>query len=647
MTSITAPTGFQTPASMTMASLICTHNDIYYFLSVILSIVTWILAVAIFKHTKYISPFSEPKLFWWEDKTEAAEIFDSCTALEILWTIIPTLILLFIGYPNISLLYALDQIPQTWFNIKITGHQWYWTYEYAFLNSRDQSSTRLSYDSTLVSDFDLLKILKEDSKRNLPDWFEEEYYNEPELDSKYVTVDNPLIIPAHVDIQAIVTSADVLHSWAVPALGVKVDACPGRLNRITFRADIDSRIYQIAFKSRILRYLGTMPSPYFVGYIGQCSELCGVGHGFMPIVVHAVHPEDLLPFFAYIFNTTPVSVDQLTTYKLYAGSKKFHEASLNFPELFYLGYKFINNQNFNKYWPTVDLGSINFARLYSSSEVFDNVDLKTGVFNRLFWISKYWEDMLTFIADRKIFPAYLYEGGEELNLSNYYKGFNIDLWTTKLYADTVYNRLDDIDDSVHYKVLDLYTRYVSGDYDSTFASDSNHGFSKALIILTSEIQKAGSLTVEVQLKDHFAFKHLIRLIMRNTPLPIPKEIGPNADKADVLESFVQVYKRVCINGEDPDLHIRFFLFKHRFLSHLPKFCAFEIVCNILTKIYVSELTSDWFKANGGLKDEESLQKFIDFINDKKTIKKVNDFKVACSMSKGLKFLLLNKPLDKK
>lgn len=304
--------GFQTPASINMAAMICTHNDIYYFLIVILTIVSWLLVVSLYKFTQFISPFSSEKAkYWWENPQGAAEIFDSCTILEILWTVIPTLVLLFIGYPNISLLYALDQIPKTWFNIKIIGHQWYWTYEYSSItfkeyidpsNSREAKlGQRWVYDSTLVEDYNLLDRLKECGKP-LPSWFETEYNLEPELDFKYVMVDNPLLVPAHVPIQAIISSADVLHSWAVPVLGIKMDACPGRLNRIIFKVDIDSRIYQSVFKSRILRFLATMDSPFYLGYWGQCSELCGVGHGFMPIIIHAVNIKNLWLIFDDLFN---------------------------------------------------------------------------------------------------------------------------------------------------------------------------------------------------------------------------------------------------------------------------------------------------------------------------------------------------------
>ena len=652
-----APVGFQTPASMTMASMICTHNDIYYFLSVILTIVTWILAVAIYKHTKYISPFSEPKLMWWEDKKEAAEIFDSCTSLEILWTIIPTFILLFIGYPNISLLYALDQIPQTWFNIKVTGHQWYWTYEYAFLRSKDSSSTRLAYDSTLVNDFDLLSVLKEDEIRTLPDWFEEEYLNEPELDFKYVTVDNPLIIPAHVDIQAIVTSADVLHSWAIPALGVKVDACPGRLNRITFKADIDSRIYQIAFKSKILKYLATMPNPFFVGYIGQCSELCGVGHGFMPIVVHAIHPEDMIPFIAYMFKVMGYSPDHYATsstrIKAYSNIKSVLDIrSINYEgvsnPLDEVGLYGGKPAIFRQYMYSTLINGLmgngfSTKTPYPTSDIFLDMDMKVGVLNRLFWISKYWKNMNTFLVDRKVFPDSCYEGHEKLDLSDYYKDIDMDKLASKLQAHLCSEIRADIDDAMYSKVIELYNKYM---YDAdSLPFSSNKAFAKALQFLTSQINTVDDFNAMIKLKGPLsdpAFKCSFEKFYTSVSEESDNESKPYIIKDPyVINKLHQLYVD-CVFNNDPDFnYIKAFkdiIEECEEDASIPSAKTNYVLFSILRGIYTHELTLNWWKAHN---NNPTFEEYMDFINDKKTIDEINEFWMACFLSKELKSLILN------
>jgi cytochrome c oxidase subunit 2 len=153
------------------------------------------------------------------------------TLLEIIWTAVPVLLLVVILIPSMRLLYFTDVSMDTDFTVKITGHQWYWSYEYP-----DHGS--ITFDSYMVAD----KDLKQDQKRLLD-------------------VDNPLVLPVGTKVKFILTSADVIHSWAMPALAIKTDTVPGRLNEE-----------------------GT--------YYGQCSEICGVGHGFMPIVIKAVSISD-------------------------------------------------------------------------------------------------------------------------------------------------------------------------------------------------------------------------------------------------------------------------------------------------------------------------------------------------------------------
>ncbi len=157
------------------------------------------------------------------------------TLLEIIWTTIPVLILVFIAFPSFKLLYMMDVTPKSQLTIKAIGNQWYWTYEYPDHNIR--------FDSNIVPD-DQLKPGQ----------------------LRLFEVDNRVIVPTNTNVRVITTSSDVLHSWAVPAFGVKRDSVPGRLNETWFN----------------VRKEGV--------YYGQCSELCGVKHGFMPIVVEAVSP---------------------------------------------------------------------------------------------------------------------------------------------------------------------------------------------------------------------------------------------------------------------------------------------------------------------------------------------------------------------
>lgn len=157
------------------------------------------------------------------------------TTIEVLWTVIPVVILVVIAVPSFKLLYKSDVIPKVDMTIKATGHQWYWNYEYV-------DHGKFSFDSYMIADEDL----KEGQLRLLE-------------------TDNRVVIPANSVVRIQVTAADVLHAWTVPAFGQKIDAVPGRLNEI---------------------WIGPVKNEGV--YYGQCSELCGVNHGFMPIAVEVV-----------------------------------------------------------------------------------------------------------------------------------------------------------------------------------------------------------------------------------------------------------------------------------------------------------------------------------------------------------------------
>jgi cytochrome c oxidase subunit II len=158
------------------------------------------------------------------------------TRLEITWTAIPAVILLIIAVPSFRLLYVMDRVEKADMTIKVVGHQWYWSYEYP-------DSGELKFDSMEIPD-DQLKPGQ----------------------VRLLSVDNPLVLPVGTAIRIQTTAEDVIHSWAVPAFGIKTDAIPGRLNETWVKIDA--------------------PGTYY----GQCSQLCGVNHGFMPIMVQAVPP---------------------------------------------------------------------------------------------------------------------------------------------------------------------------------------------------------------------------------------------------------------------------------------------------------------------------------------------------------------------
>lgn len=237
LTLFDAPTpwqlNFQEPASPIMEGIIDLHHDIMFFLIIIITVVLWLLS-------RIIWFFSNGK----EAKNQLLQTTYH-TNLEIIWTIIPTLILIAIALPSLALLYAVDEINKPLLTCKVVGRQWYWTYELSDVVAN--SDNLKEFDSVMVNDdslvFGALRLLE---------------------------VDYRLVLPIRTHIRVLITSSDVLHSWAIPSLGVKTDACPGRLNQIGL----------------FINRAGV--------YYGQCSEICGVSHAFMPIVIEAVSIDEYL-----------------------------------------------------------------------------------------------------------------------------------------------------------------------------------------------------------------------------------------------------------------------------------------------------------------------------------------------------------------
>jgi cytochrome c oxidase subunit 2 len=230
--------GFQTPSSNVAEGIISFHNDLMFFLTFICIFVFLLLFFCLKNFSK--------------QKVEDISIrMVHAALLEIIWTLFPAIILFVIALPSFSLLYSMDEILEPILSLKVVGHQWYWSYEFI--------------DGTIAQD--CLKIKQDlNLSSNMSEGFDSYLLAEEDLteDSiRLLTVDNHLIIPVEVPSRILVTSADVLHSWAIPTLGVKIDACPGRLNQT----------------SLLIKHIGF--------YYGQCSEICGVNHGFMPIGIIA------------------------------------------------------------------------------------------------------------------------------------------------------------------------------------------------------------------------------------------------------------------------------------------------------------------------------------------------------------------------
>ena len=235
--------GFQIPASPVMEGIINFHHDLFFFLTAILFFVFYLFARCLILFNK--------------DVNAKPIIVTHAPLLEIIWTLIPALILVFVAIPSFSLLYSMDEIIEPLLTIKVIGHQWYWSYEFLDPNILFKLYYEsLDIDAKPIKEFKPLEVTCNFDSYMLT---EDQFSKENSL--RLLEVDNKLYLPVETNVRLLITSADVLHSWTVPALGVKLDACPGRLNQT----------------SLYIKRPGT--------FYGQCSEICGVNHGFMPIAV--------------------------------------------------------------------------------------------------------------------------------------------------------------------------------------------------------------------------------------------------------------------------------------------------------------------------------------------------------------------------
>lgn len=218
--------GLQTPASSSAERIYEFHNMLLWIITAITLFVLALLVYVVVRFNKKANPVPS--------KTTHN------LPLEIVWTVIPVVILIIIAVPSFKLLYYTDRVENPDMTIKVTGYQWYWGYEYP-----DHGG--INFMSYMIPDSEI---------------------DPAQGQVRLLSTDAPVVLPVGKNIQVNITAADVLHSWAVPALGVKMDSVPGRLNSTWFRIN--------------------RPGVYF----GQCSELCGKDHAYMPIEIHAVSEEE-------------------------------------------------------------------------------------------------------------------------------------------------------------------------------------------------------------------------------------------------------------------------------------------------------------------------------------------------------------------
>lgn len=243
--------GMQEPATPVMERIVSFHNLLLVLITVITLFVLGLMLYVMVRFRASRNP------------TPSKTTHN--TLIEIIWTAVPIMILVVIAVPSFRLLYFADQVPELKareagapvMTIKATGHQWYWVYEYAKI---DKAGTNLRFESRLACRG------TKDKDTGLTDCqdFEKEKGYKP---LRLLDVDNRILVPVGAYVRLQVTAADVIHSWAVPAFGIKLDGNPGRLNETWFRATKKGVFY------------------------GMCSELCGVDHGYMPIAVEVVTKE--------------------------------------------------------------------------------------------------------------------------------------------------------------------------------------------------------------------------------------------------------------------------------------------------------------------------------------------------------------------
>ena len=215
--------GLQESASPVMDDIVWFHNILLWLIAAIALFVLVLLAIVVIRFNARSNPNPSRTTH--------------NTAIEIIWTVVPVLILVTIAVPSFRLLFYQLKVPAADLTVKVTGKQWFWSYSYP--------DSKFEFDSLMVQEKDLKP-------------------GQPRL----LAVDNEMVVPVNKVVRVLVTGADVIHSFSVPSFGIKIDAIPGRLNETWFKAEREGMYY------------------------GQCSQLCGRDHAFMPIAVHVVSEKD-------------------------------------------------------------------------------------------------------------------------------------------------------------------------------------------------------------------------------------------------------------------------------------------------------------------------------------------------------------------
>lgn len=215
------------PATTSMEGILSFNTHLNFLLVLIVIFVGWLLFFTIFNFAEFNNKYNLK--------------FVHSKELEIIWTSVPALILLVLSTPSFTLLYSMDEISEPELSLKILGHQWYWSYEISDFNSCQKQEQSLKYVCYMM--------VLDGLPKNKQGYF------------RLLETNRRVILPTNSHLRLLVSAADVLHSWTVPSFGLKVDACPGRLNQLNL----------------FIKRVGV--------FYGQCSEICGVNHGFMPIVI--------------------------------------------------------------------------------------------------------------------------------------------------------------------------------------------------------------------------------------------------------------------------------------------------------------------------------------------------------------------------
>jgi len=222
--------GFQKAASESMHDIVWFHD--YMLVPITVAISVFVLFLILYTCVRFR-----------QSKNPNPSTTSHNTFIEVVWTLVPCLILIVIAVPSFKVLYSQDKIPPADVTVKAIGYQWYWGYEYPDEN--------VAFDSYMINDEDLQP-------------------GQPRL----LTVDNEIVVPVNKNVKVMITAGDVLHAFALPAFGVKRDAIPGRINETWFKAERTGTFY------------------------GQCSELCGIKHAFMPITVRVVTDDEYTEWLA-------------------------------------------------------------------------------------------------------------------------------------------------------------------------------------------------------------------------------------------------------------------------------------------------------------------------------------------------------------